>query len=232
MSILFHKTKWSKSIFIFVFLSLLASLIFSVVQLFQVPAEEVFAQYERTRSDYTLVVVECLLGLIAMFLPSVLAKRMEFSVPTPFMLAYVLFLYCAIYLGEMHSFYYRVPHFDTLLHGFSGAALAILGFFVVRSLNHARQHKIKLSPIYVSFFAFCFSVMLGTVWEIYEFIIDGVFALNMQKFITNTGEVLIGRNALVDTMKDLIVDVCSAAIVTFSYYFYEQRKQSKELKAD
>ena len=63
-------------------------------------------------------------------------------------------------------------------------------------------------------FAFCFSVTIGSLWEIYEFIGDGLFGLNMQKFMTAQGELLVGHNALRDTMKDIIVDVLGALLAS------------------
>ena len=36
----------------------------------------------------------------------------------------------------------------------------------------------------------------------------------MQKFITYDGTILIGQNALLDTMKDIILDASSSAVVS------------------
>lgn len=57
------------------------------------------------------------------------------------------------------------------------------------------------------------------VWEIYEFLADGLLGTNMQKFILVDSTVLIGRKALNDTMKDLIVDALSALIITVIGYY-------------
>ena len=59
---------------------------------------------------------------------------------------------------------------------------------------------------------------LGVVWEIYEFTFDGLLGLNMQKFALEGGADLIGRAALVDTMKDLIVDCLGALIMSIIGY--------------
>ena len=59
---------------------------------------------------------------------------------------------------------------------------------------------------------------LGVFWEIYEFTFDGILRLNMQKFMLENGTQLIGRAALLDTMKDLIVDCLGAFIMSFVGY--------------
>ena len=135
-----------------------------------------------------------------------------------FLILYTIFLYCAIYLGEVKSFYYNVPHWDTILHTFSGAMLGALGFSFVTLLNKTEEVPMNLSPLFVVIFSFCFAVTLGVVWEIYEFTFDGVLGLNMQKFALESGEALIGRAALVDTMKDLIVDALGAFIMSIIGY--------------
>ena len=134
------------------------------------------------------------------------------------LILYTIFLYCAIYLGEVKSFYYNVPHWDTILHTFSGAMLGALGFSFVTLLNKTEEVPMNLSPLFVVIFSFCFAVTLGVVWEIYEFTFDGVLGLNMQKFALESGEALIGRAALVDTMKDLIVDALGAFIMSIIGY--------------
>lgn len=64
---------------------------------------------------------------------------------------------------------------------------------------------------------------MGTLWEIYEFLADGLLSTNMQKFIASDFTVLIGREALSDTMMDLIVDTVSAFFI--SLYGYIQLKR-------
>ena len=70
------------------------------------------------------------------------------------MVLFALFLYCAIYLGEVRDFYYHVPHWDTILHTFSGAMLGALGFSVINFLNKTDRVPMNLSPVFVASFAF------------------------------------------------------------------------------
>lgn len=164
----------------------------------------------RTRADYTLMLLECMLGVIVIHLPSLLEKRFKFELPTALSLMYILFLYCAIFLGEIRDFYYRVPHWDTILHTFSSVMAGLFGFIVVAILNRDSHTAIRLSPKFVALFAFCFAVMIGVAWEIYEYTFDGLLGLNMQKFRLADGTVLAGHAALSDTMKDIIVDCLGA----------------------
>jgi len=153
-----------------------------------------------------------------MLLPTFISRKINISIPTNMFFVYAIFLYCAIYLGEVHSFYYRIPQWDTILHTFSGAMLAALGFSVICLLNKTEKIPVSLSPVFVAVFTFCFAVSLGVIWEIYEFTTDSILQTNMQKYALESGELLIGQAVLADTMKDLIVDCLGALVISIVGY--------------
>lgn len=159
----------------------------------------------RFRSDYVLMLFQCLLGIFAMWLPSVITKKFKLEVPNIIYYFYLIFLYAAIFLGEIQNFYYRFKYWDLIMHTFSGMMIGFLGFSMVAMLNNTSS-DLRLSAFFVAFFAFCFAMSLGSIWEIYEFVNDGILKTNMQKFALESGVNLTGRMALVDTMEDLIVD--------------------------
>ena len=75
-------------------------------------------------------------------------------------------------------------------------------------------------PIFVCIFSVFFTVFVGVVWEIYEFTFDGILGINMQKYatgsaISDTGAPLLqGRDALRDTMTDLIIDLIGGLVAS------------------
>ena len=213
------------------FLSLVLSIIYAVIRLCFAPSESQARLHQMSRSDYGLILLQCLLGLIVMGLPTILTRKWSLPVPSIVYILYYIFLYCAIFLGEVMSFYYLIPHWDTVLHAFSGAMLGALGFILVDWLNDSPAVRVQLSPLFVSLFAFCFALAAGAVWEIYEFSGDGLFGLNMQKYMTDKGVMLVGHEALTDTMKDIIVDAISAATISVIGFFSIRRK-NKPAPAD
>lgn len=208
------KIDWHKWIGGFVFISLGAATLFLLIAIIVAPAvQDPMQPYERIKSDYVLMFIQCLLGLVAMLLPSAVQKKFKISIPSNMLLLYTIFLYAAIYLGEVKSYYYNVSNWDTILHTFSGGMLGAIGFSFVSLLNEEKEVPMELSPAFVAVFAFCFAMTLGVIWEVYEFSFDGLLGLNMQKFAFESGEPLIGRFALIDTMKDLIVDGVGAFVI-------------------
>lgn len=202
------------------FVSLAVSAVFSLIRLIQAPEAVVEGDpHQKVKSDYLLMVVECCLGLVVILLPSAIARRWKLEIPNFVYVLYYVFLYCAVFLGEVLSFYYLVPHWDTILHFFSGTMLGALGFILVDWLNREEKVRVNLSPLFVSLFAFCFALAIGTLWEIYEYTCDTLLHLNMQKYMTEAGEELVGRAALQDTMGDILTDTFAALLVAGSGYF-------------
>lgn len=210
------------------FVSLILCALYAFVRIFTAP-EIPEIGYAHGRSDYILMFIQCLLGLLVLSLPSILQRKLRMTIPNFIYVMYYIFLYCAIILGEVMNFYYMIPHWDIILHFFSGAMLGALGFILVSQLNDSEKVRVSLSPAFIALFAFCFALSCGAVWEIYEFVFDGLLGLNMQKFITVSGEVLTGHLALRDTMTDIIVDAAAAlliALIGYARLMAEKKKES------
>ena len=184
------KRNWRNIMGWFLFITLLLSIVYTIIGIIRAPSEPVKTEsHVKVKSDYTLMLIQCVLGLIVMMLPSIIEHKFSIDIPNNMEVVYLIFLYCAIYLGEVRNFYYVIPHWDTILHAFSGAMLGAMGFYVVSFLND--RSYVNLSPFFVAMFAFCFAMTAGAIWEIYEFIADGIFSLNMQKHTLENGIPLI-----------------------------------------
>lgn len=219
-------SNWQVIIGSILFVTLLISIVYAVYNLITAPAEHAVLPHGKIKSDYVLMLLQCSLAMIMMFIPSFLQRRLAICIPNYMFMLFFVFLFCSVVLGEVRDFYYLVPHWDTILHAFSGVTLGALGFSLVSILNDDHKMPIHISPFFIAFFSFCFAVAAGTVWEIYEFIADGVLALNMQKFAIESGTALTGRAALMDTMKDLIVDTLGALVVTIVGYLVIKRQKN------
>ncbi len=219
------KRNWKNITGHFLFVILLVSIVYTIIRIIMAPSEVTSSEpYIKIKSDYVLMLIQCILGLIVMMIPSVIERRLSIDIPNNMEVAYFVFLFCAIYLGEVRDFYYLIPHWDTILHAFSGAMLGALGFWLVSFLNDSSYINMHLSPFFIAMFAFCFALAAGAIWEIYEYTCDGLLSLNMQKHTLKSGVPLVGRAALADTMKDIIVDALSAlAVSVVGYYQLEEK---------
>ncbi len=203
--------KIKASIYYLVLLSFLIPIGFLVYRIITLDGAERSVGFH-SRADYVLMLAQCVLGLIVIHIPSALARRLRFEIPGFLYTMYIIFLYCGIFLGEVRSFYYVVPHWDDFLHASSSMMTGFFAVMVITILNRDDNLVFRISPFFVALFAFTFSVAIGALWEVYEFTGDGLLGMNMQKFITADGSVLIGHAALSDTMKDIIVDMIGAMV--------------------
>ncbi len=138
--------------------------------------------------------------------PAILAKRLDITLPLPFLVATTLFIFASVFMGEAFNFYERVWWWDIALHGASAIGFGLIGFLFVFMLFEGDRYAAP--PAALAFIAFCVGVTVGTMWEIFEFLMDHWFGLNMQK------------SGLDDTMSDLMIDGCGALIGAFSGYVY------------
>lgn len=146
------------------------------------------------------------------FIISYIARKKKLSLPNSFNLVSVLFIFSALYLGEINNFYIKIMWWDLLLHAF-------FGFYTVIILLHAMQgiirREIDISRnrylMFTIMIAFSFAITLGTLWEMFEFTGDFLFKSGMIK------------GGLEDTATDLLVKI-TAALITSIYYYRKNRE--------
>lgn len=160
--------------------------------------------------DWSNAVMTGVIFLI-MITPQILKTKYDIYIPFEFDFSVTLFVYLTLFLGSLQGFYLRYSWWDGLLHFQSGILLGFIGFLLVYILNERKTAKLIMSPGFVAFFSFCFSMALAGLWEIYEFAADSWFALNMQE------------SGLPDTMSDIIVNAVGALIVSTIGYLWMRR---------
>jgi len=122
----------------------------------------------------------CLISLILLLAPFFIEKKFKITIPSMLEIIILCFIFSAEILGEINSFYVRVPHFDTLLHTINGFLCAGVGFSLIDLLNE-NSKDINLSPLFLSIVAFCFSMTIGVLWEFFEYGADRILGFDMQK---------------------------------------------------
>lgn len=123
----------------------------------------------------------CILVLLLFMLPALIQRQLHITLPGTLEIIIICFIFAAEILGELQCYFIQYPHWDTMLHATSGFLWAAIGFSLVDLLNKNRPENFKLSPIYLSLVAFCFSMTVGVIWELFEFGMDRLFLMDMQK---------------------------------------------------
>ena len=203
----------------------------------------------------------CVLTLCLFAIPRIVEKKMNVSIPVGLETIILIFIFSAEILGEINAFYVKIPIWDTILHTTNGFLMAAIGFALIDICNRNERFSMKMSPIYVAFTAFCFSMTVGVVWEFFEFGMDWFFRTDMQKdwIVTAINSVKLNPQALnvpihvdvssvvingeewnlggyldiglVDTMKDLIVNFIGAVVFSVIGVFYLKNRKDTGIAA-
>lgn len=123
----------------------------------------------------------CILTLILLIMPSLIQVTLKIELPTVLEILILIFIFAAEILGEIQEYYIIIPMWDTILHTINGFLAAAIGFSMVDLLNRSEKMMFKLSPLFTAIVAFCFSMTIGVIWEFFEFGMDMIFGLDMQK---------------------------------------------------
>jgi len=204
------------------------------------------------------------LGILALFLfmiPQMVDKKLGVTVPVGLESVILIFIFSAEILGEVNAFYVKIPIWDSILHTTNGFLMAAIGFALIDMFNRSEKFSVKMSPFFVAFVAFCFSMTIGVLWEFFEFGMDWFFQTDMQKdwIVSAINSVKLdptGGNTpvhlavktvevngkdlglggyldigLIDTMKDLIVNFIGAVVFSFIGVCYLKNRGKGKLAA-
>lgn len=123
----------------------------------------------------------CVLTLFLFLLPTIIQRSLNVTLPNTLEIIILLFIFSAEILGEINNFYGLFKHWDTILHTINGFLCAAIGFSLIDLLNRTERFHITLSPLFVALVAFCFSMTIGVLWEFFEFGVDKILRMDMQK---------------------------------------------------
>ena len=123
----------------------------------------------------------CILSLMLLVIPSAMQLTFQVELPPALEIFILLFIFAAEILGEIGEFYLRFPFWDAVLHTVNGFLCAAIGFSLVTLLNNNQKIVFNLSPVFMAIVAVSFSMTIGVIWEFFEFGMDQIFGLDMQK---------------------------------------------------
>ena len=116
------------------------------------------------------------------------------------------FGFASIFLGEAFDFYERLWWWDLALHGAASVGFGLTGFLFVFMLFEG--DRFAAPPSAIAFITFCVAMTMGAIWEVFEFGVDQLFGLNMQK------------SGLQDTMSDLMINGLGSSTACLTGYLY------------
>ncbi|HBP63726.1 MAG TPA: hypothetical protein DD730_05540 [Desulfosporosinus sp.] len=156
-----------------------------------------------------------MVGLSLPFIITYIANRKYLELPSSFQSITLVFVFLALYLGEIGNFYQVFWWWDLLLHAIFGSYAVIIALHSIKGIIRKEQDTTdRRFTLFALIFSFSFSIALGTLWEMCEFAADYLFKSSMVK------------GGLDDTYTDLLIKI-AAAFITAIIYYYRNWKKAK-----
>ena len=125
-------------------------------------------------------------------------------------------------LGGWFKFYQKFYWWDLLLHFIAGICFLSIGLGIAKCVPN-------LSLKHMLIFSFMFSLNSHIAWEVFEFICDIVFNLNMQRWhfdpnMPDTyGKIISVRTpGVIDIMTDFIANITGAFLMYTGYLLWHK----------
>jgi len=154
--------------------------------------------------EYTYIPA-ALVAILISELPSILKKDLRLVLPVELNFWIVLALFVHV-LGSFSGFYDNLPGWDHLTHAMSASLVAALGFVVVVAIDKYAD-SISLPPTFLALFIVMFTMAIGVVWELMEYLVDEL-----------TGSLL--QYSLEDSMNDMLFDTIGGLLVASAGSYY------------
>ncbi|MBQ8425888.1 MAG: hypothetical protein IJX17_07750 [Clostridia bacterium] len=186
----------------------------------------------QARSVYVFNITQAGLFLIITGVANKFVKKSSLEIPNWLYILLLLYASAHFLLGEIFNFYAKTTWWDSFLHTFSGALISFLSISLISILNDTTHKKdLHLNIFFICIFALSVSITIGVLWEFIEYASDTFFGTNMQRAYESTidgnskGLPFIGRAALADTMKDLLLDTVGSLITCILCAIFCKKKQ-------
>lgn len=138
------------------------------------------------------------LSLLVSLIPSLLKRDLQLVLPLELNFLIVLSLFLHV-VGGFSGLYDQVTGWDHITHAMSASLIGVLGFIVVVTIDKYAQ-SIHLPRPFLAFFIVMFTMAMGVLWEIVEYVNDVLTGSRLQYGLT-------------DTMVDLLFDGFAGFVV-------------------
>lgn len=163
--------------------------------------------------SYNLI---CISFLVILFVPKILKCVFKVKVNPFIEFVYLVFVVLAQLFGSMLHFYSEIHWYDSFTHFLSGVLTAFLSIIILDKLRKYNSKDIVFNIIFI----FAITLMVASLWEIFEFSSDKILGGDTQKVL------LTGVD---DTMKDIICALFGSVVFVVCY-LYDLLKNKKYLE--
>lgn len=162
-----------------------------------------------TKDNEVGVILKDLSIIITITLPYLIEKIFKIKIDEKLNFIYILFVFCAHFLGATVELYNKILYFDKINHLLSGVLTSFGALFILELMHHYNVNDKFFNILWM----LTFTALVAVSWEIFEYVANIFFGGDAQRVA------LTGVN---DTMQDMIVALLGSLFVCLTYGFYEK----------
>lgn len=168
-----------------------------------------FSLYNKYWINLLLVLITFLL----VFVPKIISKEKS-SNPSKIEILILSLLYLS-FLFNLEAIETKILWIRITMYLLFSTIICLVGFSLIYFLNEEKKTIVKLNPLFISLFAFTFSISIGTIWQIFRFLLNYLFNIDIQSFNPS------------DAMGFITINIFGAIIVSFVGYLYLKSDEDK-----
>ena len=155
-------------------------------------------------------------NLFTLWVPVFFTLVTRIQLSARFQVAFAAFISASSLIGSSLGGYASIPHWDTIVHFYSGVLLAWFGLILVvnaeKSIQHSLPHWFKNSVVLMTPVAF------SAVWEVYEYMSDMLLGTSMQ------------AGGLGDTVIDMLAGLLGAFVALIVSMLWAVKNKGNSLE--
>jgi len=157
-----------------------------------------------------------LLAVFVSISPLLISRRYDFNFP-PLVDLVITFALLMDIIGRVFKLYHTVDYWwwDIMTHTLGTATIALLAFYLVFMLVYLK--RVKISYWMMGVFTFSFAMMIGAIWEVFEFYYDRFTGYNTYFNSANSA-------------RDMLFDIIGGLFVAILGTIYTKRIMTKRSK--
>lgn len=118
---------------------------------------------------------------------------------------YLIYMFLTMFLGAICGWFRLISWYDTFTHFWWGLLSGFLSLYILDKFKLFNEKRMFFNI----FFIFMFVAAFSCLWEVFEFTIDNIFTMNIQKVETG----------VTDTMKDVIIALLGNIIFLMGFIY-------------
>ena len=162
--------------------------------------------YVFVRDDNVVLVLKDLSIVLTINAIYILNKLFKLKISEELNFIYIFFVFLAHFLGVICELYNYIYCYDKVTHFISGIVSSFVAIYILEKFDILKKRNLIFNILFI----ISFSLMIASIWEIFEYLASFYLGVDPQKVIT-TG--------VTDTMLDIIVACLGAILVSLSYYY-------------